>query len=87
MIDFCKRSDIVPTSIKYLTPFPGTRIYDMAVKRGYITDPIRHLEDLATHKVNDVDDALINMTDLPEKRLREAYETLLLIRQERLGFA
>lgn len=85
MIDFCKRSDVVPSSIKYLTPFPGTKIYDMAVKRGYITDHIRYLEELAERKVNDVNDNIINLTDLPEELLRKAYQDLMIIRQERLA--
>jgi radical SAM superfamily enzyme YgiQ (UPF0313 family) len=84
MMEFCKRNEVIPTSIKYLTPFPGTRIYDMAVARGYIQDPLQYLVDLAHRKVNDVNDTIINMTDLPEKRLREAYATLMQIREERL---
>jgi radical SAM superfamily enzyme YgiQ (UPF0313 family) len=84
MMDFCKRSAVIPISIKYLTPFPGTKIYDMAVERGYITDPIAYLESLAERKVNDPNDAIINLTDLPEPMLRAAFDELLLIRQERL---
>jgi radical SAM superfamily enzyme YgiQ (UPF0313 family) len=84
MIEFCKRTEVIPTSIKYLTPFPGTRIYDMAVQRGYIRDPLQYLVDLAHRKVNDVNDTIINLTDLPEQRLREAYQTLMQIREERL---
>jgi radical SAM superfamily enzyme YgiQ (UPF0313 family) len=84
MMDFCRRTEVIPTSIKYLTPFPGTRIYDMAVERGFITDHIQYLEGLAERKVNDVNDAIINLTDLPEQRLREAYATLLQIREDRL---
>jgi len=84
MMDFCRRNEVIPTSIKYLTPFPGTKIYDMAVERGYIRDHIEYLTGLAQRKVNDVNDAIINLTDLPEKILREAYAALMDIRQERL---
>lgn len=84
MMDFCRRSAVIPISIKYLTPFPGTRIYDMAVERGYITDPIAYLETLAERKVNDPNDAIINLTDLPEPQLRAAFDELLEIRRERL---
>lgn len=84
MMDFCRKSEVIPISIKYLTPFPGTKIYDMAVERGYITDPIAYLETLAERKVNDPNDAIINLTDLPEEPLRKAFAELLLIRQERL---
>jgi anaerobic magnesium-protoporphyrin IX monomethyl ester cyclase len=87
MMDFCKRTDVIPSSIKYLTPFPGTKIYDMAVERGFIKDPLAYLEELAGRKVNDVNDAFINLTDMPEQRLREAYEQLLQIRSERMQAA
>jgi len=87
MMDFCRMSEVIPISIKYLTPFPGTKIYDMAVERGFITDHIAYLESLAQRKVNDENDAIINLTDLPEPKLRAAFAELLLIRQERLkGF-
>lgn len=84
MMEFCRKSEVIPASIKYLTPFPGTQIYDLAVERGLITDPLVYLEELAARKVNDASDGLINMTDLPEVQLREAFESLLQIRQQRL---
>ena len=88
MMDFCRKSEVIPISIKYLTPFPGTKIYDMAVERGYITNHIDYLETLAERKVNDENDAIINLTDLPEPQLRAAFAELLEIRQERLkGFS
>jgi radical SAM superfamily enzyme YgiQ (UPF0313 family) len=84
MMDFCKRSAVIPISIKYLTPFPGTKIYDMAVERGYITDHIAYLESLAERRVNDPNDAIINLTELPEPVLRTAFAELMAIRAERL---
>lgn len=84
MMDFCRKSAVIPISIKYLTPFPGTKIYDMAVERGLITDPLAYLETLAERKVNDANDAIINLTDLPEPPLRAAFDELLQIRRERL---
>lgn len=84
MMDFCRKSEVIPISIKYLTPFPGTKIYDMAVERGHITDHLAYLDSLAERKVNDPNDAIINLTDLPDETLRRAFAELLLIRQERL---
>ncbi|GAM09268.1 putative methyltransferase [Geobacter sp. OR-1] len=84
MMEFCRNSDVIPISIKYLTPFPGTKIYDMAVEKGYISDPLAYLESLAERKVNDPNDAIINLTDLPEPQLREAFAELLEIRKVRL---
>jgi radical SAM superfamily enzyme YgiQ (UPF0313 family) len=87
MMDFCRKSEVIPISIKYLTPFPGTKIYDMAVERGYITDHLAYLQTLAERKVNDPNDAIINLTDLPEPQLRAAFAELMAIRAERLkGF-
>ncbi|NVN97711.1 MAG: radical SAM protein [Geobacteraceae bacterium] len=87
MMDFCRKSEVIPISIKYLTPFPGTKIFDMAVERGYITDPLTYLDTLAERKVNDPNDAIINLTDLPDETLRKAFAELLEIRAERLkGF-
>jgi radical SAM superfamily enzyme YgiQ (UPF0313 family) len=84
MMEFCKNSEVIPISIKYLTPFPGTKIYDMALERGFINDPIDYLEILAGRKVNDSSDEIINLTDLPEPKLRAAFDELLKIREERL---
>ena len=84
MMDFCRRNEVIPSSIKYLTPFPGTKIYDMAVERGFIKDHIAYLEELAVRKVNDVNDDFINLTDLSDERLRGAYAQLMQIRQDRL---
>jgi radical SAM superfamily enzyme YgiQ (UPF0313 family) len=84
MMEFCRNSEVIPISIKYLTPFPGTKIYDMAVERGFIIDPIEYLEVLAGRKVNDASDAIINLTDVPEPKLRAAFDELLKIRAERL---
>ncbi|MDD2367000.1 MAG: radical SAM protein [Desulfuromonadaceae bacterium] len=84
MMEFCRNSEVIPISIKYLTPFPGTKIYDMAVERGYIKDPIAYLGTLAERKVNDASDEIINLTELPEPLLRAAFDDLLEIRKERL---
>jgi radical SAM superfamily enzyme YgiQ (UPF0313 family) len=84
MMAFCRLSEVIPSSIKYLTPFPGTRIYDMAVERGYITDPLAYLDSLAQRKVNDVNDEFINLTDLSDSILRNAFDELMRIRQDRL---
>ena len=84
MMQFCRRSEVIPTSIKYLTPFPGTSIYDLAVERGLISDPIEYLLSLARRKVNDVNDDIINLTDLPDAQLRSAFDQLMQIRQQRL---
>ena len=35
-IDFCKRMDIVPTAIFYMTPYPGTPLFDSLVINGEI---------------------------------------------------
>ncbi len=85
MFDFVENSPVVPASIKYLTPFPGTPIYQEAFKRGLIgEDHIAYLERLARRKVNDQNDELFNMTDLPDEKLREAFRYLTEVKNRRV---
>lgn len=84
MFDFVENGDLVPASIKYLTPFPGTKIYDMAVEKGLIPDPIEYLKTLCYRKVNSIDDAIINLTELPEAKIRDAFTKIMAIRDARM---
>lgn len=85
MFDFVENSPVVPASIKYLTPFPGTPIYQEAFKRGLIGDDhIGYLERLAKRKVNDQNDELFNMTELSDDKLREAFKYLTEVKNRRV---
>lgn len=85
MVDFIETKNVIPCSIKYLTPFPGTYIYDYARKRGLIKDEIEYFKILSRRKVNAVEDEIVNCTDLPEEKLRDAFQKIRKISYERYG--
>jgi radical SAM superfamily enzyme YgiQ (UPF0313 family) len=85
MIEFIRTRNVIPCSIKYLTPFPGTYIYDYARQRGLIKDEIEYLRSLSRRKVNYSQDEIINCTSLPEDRLREAFRIIRQISYDRYG--
>ncbi|MEK7449571.1 MAG: radical SAM protein [Planctomycetota bacterium] len=76
MIKFIERRDVIPCSIKYLTPFPGTYIYDSALTKGLIKNEVEYLGQLSRRRVNDENDEIINCTDLPEEVLRDAFRSI-----------
>ncbi len=83
MIKFIERREVIPCSIKYLTPFPGSYIYDYALKKGLIKNEIDYLHHLARKKVNAEDDEIVNCTDLPDQVLRDAFRRIRKITLER----
>ena len=84
MIRFIESRAVTPASIKFLTPFPGTAIFDEALRRGIIPDPIAYLRHLAERRVNDDNDEIFNMTDLPEETLRQAFRHITELRARRV---
>lgn len=76
MMDFIQTKPVIPCSIKYLTPFPGTYIYDFARKKGLIKDEIEYFRQLGRRKVNSTEDEIINCTSLPEEQLRQAFKAI-----------
>jgi radical SAM superfamily enzyme YgiQ (UPF0313 family) len=59
-LDFCLRNNLPLDSLMFATPYPGTRIFDFAIKTGRI-DPARLHEFVL--KLGDARDFLINLTD------------------------
>jgi len=84
MIRFVEEENVTPASVKYLSPFPGTPIYDDAARRGLIPDHIEYLKQLSRRRVNDERDEIINVTDLPEQVLRDAFTKLTNLREQRI---
>ena len=84
MVDFIKKSKFLPL-VKYLVPFPGTSLYEYAVKKGKIKDPVEFLKMLSCRKVSDYDDEIINLTDLKEETLRDYFHQIWSITNEREG--
>jgi len=86
MVKFIEtRDDVIPCSIKFLAPFPGTYVYRYARERGLIKDDIEYFRMLSRRKVNYAEDEIINCTHLPEEKLREAFQKIRQISYERYG--
>lgn len=85
MVEFIETRNVIPCSIKYLTPFPGTYIYDYARERRVINDEIEYFRSLSRRKVNYAEDEIVNCTELPEEKLREAFRRIREISYERYG--
>lgn len=83
MFDFVENAPVIPASIKFLTPFPGTPIYEEAKKRGIVKDDIEYLISLAKRQVNNVNDEIYNFTELTDAELRDAFDKLTKIKDER----
>lgn len=82
MIDFIKKGKFLPL-VKYLVPFPGTSLYEYAVKTGKIKNVLKFLEMLSRRIVRDYDDEIINITDLEEGVLRNYFHRIWNITKER----
>ncbi len=82
MFNFVKENNFLPL-VKYLVPFPGTALYNYAVKTGKIKDVIEFLNMLSCRKIRDYDDDVINLTSLKEESLRDYFHRIWNITQER----
>lgn len=82
MLEYIKKSSFLPL-VKYLVPFPGTAIFDYAVKNGQITDIVGFLEMLSRRKIRDYDDEIINITDLPEGVIRKYFHEIWKLTEEK----
>jgi radical SAM superfamily enzyme YgiQ (UPF0313 family) len=85
MLRFIENRNVIPCSIKYLSPFPGTYVYDYALKKRLIKDEIEYFRSLSRRKVNYAEDEIINCTELPEEKLRETFINIRKISYERYG--
>ncbi len=64
-VDFCRKADITAPML-FVTPYPGTAIYNMALDKGLITDVEEFLL-----KMNAADELLVNLTDFTRSELIE----------------
>ncbi|MCB0420327.1 MAG: radical SAM protein [Bdellovibrionales bacterium] len=83
MFQFVEKAPVIPASIKFLTPFPGTPIYEEAKRRGIVKNDIEYLISLADRQVNNVKDEIYNFTELTDQELREAFARLTEIKNRR----
>lgn len=64
-VDFCRRADITAPML-FVTPYPGTAIFEEAVEKGLIPD----LEEFLC-SMNAADELLVNLTDFTDRELIE----------------
>lgn len=82
MMEFIRKGDFIPL-VKYLVPFPGTALYEEALKTGKITDTVEFLRGLSRRRVGDHDDAITNMTGLDESLLRDYFHRIWELTREK----
>lgn len=63
-VDFCRRADMTAPML-YVTPYPGTEIFEEAREKGLIPDVEAFVE-----KMDAADRLLVNLTDMPDAELR-----------------
>lgn len=63
-IDFINSNDLWVPNIFFATPYPGTQLYELAEKKGLITDKERFVRDLGP-----AFKPTVNLTDLPDEEL------------------
>lgn len=73
-IDFCKEMELEPEAIFYATPYPGTWLYDEALRKGLIKDEHEYLIKLAGNEQGER--PLINFTDWSTDELVEIKERM-----------
>ncbi|MFQ5431674.1 MAG: B12-binding domain-containing radical SAM protein [Nitrospinota bacterium] len=66
-VDFMKATGLHPDSLFFATPYPGTKLYNDAVKNGRITDSIEEY----LHKIDgeDAHSLLVNLTQMSDEEL------------------
>lgn len=66
-LDFIQRTKLPPVKFFFATPYPGTRLYEIARQRGLIRDELQFLESLAENSK----DLLVNFTEFSNQELCE----------------
>ncbi len=64
-VDFCKELKLTPEVIFFMTPYPGTELYRMALEQGKIVDEEKYLLSLGEQG----EKIRINFTDMPDEGL------------------
>jgi len=72
-IEFCKDLDLVPEVIFYATPYPGTELYEIAMRDGKITDE----EEIMLRFGEQGEQVLVNFTDFSDEELKEIKERMV----------
>jgi radical SAM superfamily enzyme YgiQ (UPF0313 family) len=72
-IDFCKELDLTPEVIFFLTPYPGTELYSMALKQGKIKDEEQYILGLGEQG----EKVRVNFTEFSDTDLFNTQEYLI----------
>jgi radical SAM superfamily enzyme YgiQ (UPF0313 family) len=72
-IDFCKSINLKPEVIFFATPYPGTELYDIALKTGKITDEEEYLLSLGEQG----EKVRVNFTEFSDRELTEIKERMV----------
>jgi len=72
-IDFCKELDLAPEVIFFLTPYPGTELYSIALKQGKIKDEENYMLGLGEQG----EKIRVNFTDFNDNELYKIQENMI----------
>ncbi|ODS39899.1 MAG: hypothetical protein A7315_10195 [Candidatus Altiarchaeales archaeon WOR_SM1_79] len=72
-IDFCKNLDINPEVIFFMTPYPGTELYSMALEQGKIKDEEEYVLNLGEQG----EKIRVNFSELSDEELWKAQEYMI----------
>jgi radical SAM superfamily enzyme YgiQ (UPF0313 family) len=72
-IDFCKELELTPEVIFFITPYPGTELYRMALELGKIGDE----EEYALNLGEQGEKIMVNFSELSDEELLEAQEYMI----------
>jgi radical SAM superfamily enzyme YgiQ (UPF0313 family) len=72
-IDFCKELNLAPEVIFFLTPYPGTELYQMALAQGKIQNEEAYLFGLDEQgeKIS------VNFTDFTDEELYQIHDSMV----------
>lgn len=66
-IDFCRDVQLTPEAIFFMTPYPGTELYDIALKRGVLS--METEEEFVLSLGEQGEDLRVNFSTLPDQEL------------------
>ena len=72
-IDFCKELGLTPEVIFFITPYPGTELYRMALELGKIRDEEEYVLNLGEQG----EKIMVNFSELSDEELLEAQEYMI----------
>lgn len=72
-VDFCKELNLAPEAIFYATPYPGTELWDLAIKKNLIPDIEEYLLNLGEQG----EKVRVNFTDFSDQELEDIRSSMV----------